>query len=374
MIITDKIPLKPNNKQKTLFKKHAGYARVAYNWGVDECKRALSNKEIGSTNKFRLITSFNSVKTFLFPWSKELSQNTPKHALKDLSVAWTLFWHNRDKKSIKPPRNYKSKKHHMSFGIDNGDGEIEVKDRKVKLPKIGWVTLSRNSRFSGTIKKCTIKFDGFRWYTNLVFEIPDPLEKFDGEILGIDVGLRTLSTAYNGVISRKFDVNRINSVDKKLRRVNKAISRSQNIFGINKSSKRREKLYYKRRKLYREEENYKNENHNIIAKAITKQAKMLVLETLNINYMRRYRRLSKSFHKKAIGKFLSILKWQALKQSVKISYVDKFFPSSRLCSSCGRKNTELGLEAEWECLSCGVVHDRDVNAAINLYRQGLAVS
>ena len=374
MIITDRIPLKPNNKQKTLFKKHSGYARVVYNWGVDECKRARHNREPRATKAFRLMTTFNTVKDVLFPWNRELSQNPSKNALKDVSRAWETYWNNRDRKKRNPPYRYRSRKSNMSFGIDDGPKKVRTKNKKVRFPKIGWIRMNREPRFLGDVKTCKVKLINSIWHVYLTYEISDPLEKFEGNILGIDVGLRTLSTTYNGINSEKFDTNENKLYSDKIRKLDRAISRSRKIFGYKNSSKRREKLYNIKRKMYWKEENRKKENYTIIAKAITKQAKMLVLETLNINYMRRYRRLSKSFHKKAIGKFLSILKWQALKQGVRISYVDKFFPSSRLCSSCGRKNTELGLEAEWECLSCGVVHDRDVNAAINLYRQGLAVS
>ena len=111
MIITHRIALQPNNRQEELLRQHAGYARFAWNWGVEESRRALAAGEKSPTSHYRLRPVFNALKRQLAPWSSALSQNAAKYTLIDLHLAWDKFWRHREavvKADRKPGRRASS--------------------------------------------------------------------------------------------------------------------------------------------------------------------------------------------------------------------------------------------------------------------------
>ena len=96
MIITHRIALDPNDRQEALLRQHAGYARFAWNWGIEESRRALAAREKSPTSHYRLRPAFNAQKRQLAPWSSALSQNAAKYALIDLHLTWDRFWRHRE--------------------------------------------------------------------------------------------------------------------------------------------------------------------------------------------------------------------------------------------------------------------------------------
>ena len=140
------------------------------------------------------------------PWSKALSQNAAKYAVIALGETWGRFWteHERVKKTggkfdrrCCSPR-FRSRKRGMSFRADDGPKTVQIKGRRIRLPKIGWVRLCEAWRFGGEILECTIKHDGVRWHAAVVCEMPDVEPKDSGAVVGVDVGLRRLATVYDG--------------------------------------------------------------------------------------------------------------------------------------------------------------------------------
>ena len=139
MIITHRIALDPNTRQETLLRQHAGHARFAWNWGVEESRRALEAVEKSPMSHYRLRPAFNAVKRAIAPWSAVLSQNPAKYALIDLAQAWERFWHEREQakktgrklsRHYRPPR-FKSRKSDMAFRADNGPGTVRTEGRVI---------------------------------------------------------------------------------------------------------------------------------------------------------------------------------------------------------------------------------------------------
>lgn len=134
MLITHRVALDPTNKQKTLFRQHAGFARFAWNRCLEESRRALDAGEAGATSQYRLRRLFNSVKGEIAPWSGSLSQNAAKYALVGLGEAWGRFWSELDKTRrvgtkchVRPPRFKSRKRNVQAFRADNGPGTVKCR-------------------------------------------------------------------------------------------------------------------------------------------------------------------------------------------------------------------------------------------------------
>ena len=154
---------------------------------------------------------------------------------------------------------------------------------------------------------------------------------------------------------------------KQLRRLDKAIARSRNVHGRNDHSNRRERLYTRRRNLHARIVNVRNDNHHKATTAIAKSAGRVVVETLNVAGMMLNHRLARAIADAGMSGFLTKLEYKCLWYGAEYVKADRWFASSKLCSHCGWKNHDLTLsDREWWCGGCGVMNERDVNAARNL--------
>ena len=192
---------------------------------------------------------------------------------------------------------------------------------------------------------------------------PPPVK--DGPTVGVDVGVGTLAVCSDGRTVQ--NPRALSGALKRLRSVDRAIARSRKVHGRGNSSNRRERLYARRRKLHARVVNVRNDNHHKGTTAIAMSAGRVVVETLNVAGMVRNRRLARAIAAAGMSGFLSKLKYKCLWYGAEYVQADRWFPSSKLCSECGWKNTELTLsDREWWCGGCGVLNQRDLNAALNL--------
>ena len=158
---------------------------------------------------------------------------------------------------------------------------------------------------------------------------------------------------------------------RKLRKLDKAIARSRKVHGRIEHSNRRERLYARRRRLHARICNVRNDAHHKATTAIAKPAGRVVIEDLNVSGMMQNRRLARSLADAGMAGFLNKLEYKCAWYGTEYGKVDQWFPSSKLCSSCGTKNQSLTLSDRWwTCPGCGAVNDRDLNAALNLERAG----
>ena len=377
MQITHRIALDPTNKQETLLRQHAGYARFAWDWGVEESRRALKAGESGATRQERLRPRFNMLKPDLAPWHGLLSQNAAKYALMALGETWGRHWSELDKakKAGKKcefgrPRFKSRKRSKASFRADNGPGTVKCSGKHVRLPKIGKVRMREARRFAGPVRECTVTHDGVRWYGAFVYEIPDPEPKAEGAVVGVDVGLRRLMTVHDGESVQVIENPRpFAAAQGRIRRVNRGIERSKRIHGKDRPSKRRERRYAERRRLYRRATALRMDAAHKATTAIAKRSRVVCVENLHVKGWMRNRRLSRSTADASPGRILRLVIWKCRREGAALVEVGRFYPSSRRCSSCGCVNAGLKMEERWTCPACGVRHQRDDNAALNLRRQ-----
>ena len=371
MLKSHRVGLKPSVEQEVLFLRQAGYARFAYNWAVGEFKAGLDVGEWLTERTLR--PRWNVVKRLIAPWSGELSQNAAKYAIIDFgqsSQRWGEY-RRRVKSGERPGRHigfprFKRRKHEQGFRADNGPGTVRVDGKCVLLPRIGRVAMVEELRFGGSVREVTVNRTAGTWFACFCVEDGgEPPAVKSGPTVGVDVGVGTLAVCPDG--RTVGNPRALAGALRRLRRVDRAIARSRNVLGRGNPSNRRDRLYARRRKLLARVVNVRNDNHHKATTVIAKSAGRVVVETLNVAGMIRNRRLARAIADAGMSGFLSKLKYKCLWYGAEYVRADRWFPSSRLCSECGWKNTELSLsDREWWCGRCGVLHQRDLNAAKNL--------
>ena len=363
--------LKPTLEQEVLFGQHAGYARFAYNWAVAEFKAGLEVGEWLSERTLR--PRWNKVKGMIAPWSALLSQNAAKYAIIDFGQAAESWGDYRRKvkagerlgRRVGFPR-FKRKRHEQGFRADNGPDTVRVDGKAVVLPKVGRVDMLEQLRFHGSIREVTINRTAGTWFACFcVDDGEEPPAVKDGPAVGVDVGVGTMATCSDGTVVE--NPKALSGALERLRRMDKAIARSRNVHGKRNHSNRRERLYARRRRLHARVVNVRDDNHHKATTAIAKSAGRVVVETLNVAGMVRNRRLSRAIADAGMSGFLDKLEYKCVWYGAEFVKADRWFASSKLCSHCGWKNDDLTLsDREWWCSGCGVMNDRDFNAARNL--------
>ena len=366
-----RVALKPTAEQEVLFGQHAGYARFTYNWAVGEFKAGLEVGEWLSERTLR--PRWNVLKGMIAPWGIGLSQNAAKYAIIDFgqaAAAWGEY-RKRVKKGQRPGRRvgfprYKRRKHEQGFRADNGPDTVKVDGKVVILPKIGPVAMVEQLRFAGSIREVTINRTAGTWFACCCIEDgEDPPPVKDGPTVGVDVGVGTMATCSDGTVVE--NPKALSPALKQLRSVDKAIARSRNVHGKSNHSNRRERLYAKRRRLHARAVNVRSDHHHKATTAIAKSAGRVVVETLNVAGMMLNRRLARSIADAGMSGFLTKLEYKCLWYGAEFMKADRWYASSKLCAHCGWKNDDLKLsDREWWCGGCGVLNERDVNAARNL--------
>ena len=228
-IRSQQIELNPNNKQSTLMAKHAGYARVGYNFALSSFKQGLENDEWRTHVDIK--REFNAVKYDKFEWCRELSQNAAKNAIHNLGDAVTRWKKGQNSFPV-----YKNRAGKVSYQADNGEGTVEVYKKRIKLPKIGWVRMREELRYTGEITRVVISERNNRWYASITVRRLDSdnyrhqASLFDGtkQAIGIDVGINTLATCSNGDTYK--NPRPLKHYARKLARANRALSRK--IFNV----------------------------------------------------------------------------------------------------------------------------------------------
>ena len=371
MLMSHRIALRPTAEQEGLFSQHAGYARFAYNWALGEFQAGL---EVGEWLRDRnLRPRWNRVKQFIAPWAVPLSQNAAKYAIVDFGQAASTWgeYRRRVKAGHRPARRvgfprYKRRKHEQGSRADNGPGTVKVDGKAVILPTIGRVAMVELLRFAGSIREVTVNRTAGRWFACFCVEDgqgpPPPQE---GPTVGVDVGLGAMATCSDGTTVE--NPKALSSALRRLRRLDKAIARSRNVHGRSNQSNRRERLQASRRRLHARVVNVSNDNHHKATTAIAKLAGRVVVETLNVAGMMRNRRLARAVADAGMSGILARLEYKCLWYGAEHVKADRWFASSKLCSHCGWKRDDLTLsKREWRCGGCGVLNDRDTNAACNL--------
>jgi putative transposase len=296
------------------------------------------------------------------PWMYESSKCAPQEALRNLDRAFEGFFRRCKSGSKRKgfPR-FKSRKRGIgSFKFSEG---IKVSERLVQLPRLGKIKLKQRGYLptSGVkILSASVSEKAGRWYVSIQVEqeLPDPAPK-PTSVLGVDVGIKSLAVTSEGEVFR--NPKALQAAQKLLRARQQAVARKQ------KGSNNRRKATQKVARLHARISNIRRDSIHKMTTAITKQASVIVIEDLNVAGMLRNHCLARSLSDASLGEIHRQLTYKSQWRGVELRTADRFYPSSKRCSGCGAVKTSLSLsERVYRCERCGLVIDRDLNAAINL--------
>ena len=225
---------------------------------------------------------------------------------------------------------FKRRKHEQGFRADNGPDTVRVDGKVVVLPKVGRVAMVEELRFHGSIREVTVNRTAGTWFACFCVEDGEELPPVkDGPTIGVDVGVGTMAVCSDGTTVE--NPKALASGLKRLRRLDKAISRSRNVHVKITHSNRRERLYFKRRNIHARVVNVRSDRHHKATTAIAKSCGRVVVETLNVSGMIRNRRLARAIGDAGMSGFLTKLEYKCVWYDAEFVKADRWYPSSKLC-------------------------------------------
>lgn len=359
-----KVELDLNNKQRTACLRHAGAARWAHNWGLRRKQEEhLAGRK--TPTAIDLHRELVSLKKTDVPWLYDVSKCAPQQALRNLDRAFEGFF-RRCEQGAKKKGYPKFKSRKRGVGSFTLEGSIRVEIDTIRLPRLGELRLKERGYLPLEVRavSATVSEHAGRWFVSVRTDEPLPELPCGGEILGVDVGVKSLATLSDGTVFE--NPKALRKAQYLLRQRQRAVSRKP------KGSANRRKAVKKLARQHWRVACVRNDAIHKATTAITKRAAVLGIESLNVAGMLKNHRLAGALSDVGLSEFHRQLEYKMKWHGGVVMRADRFFPSSKKCSSCGRTKDKLLLSERIFRCECGFVEDRDVNAAINL--RNLAVS
>lgn len=365
MILSHKIRLVPTSSQEDYFRRACGTARFTYNWALNAWREAYEAGEKPSGRSLKL--QFNAIRREQFPWTVDVHRDCTAGAFDNLQSAFQCFF-KRTKASGKAPGYPRFKKKGVSkdsFSIAND--KFSLIEKKIRIPKLGWVKMRESLRFSGKIMSAVVSRTADKWFVAIAVdtkvESQPPKTK---EAVGVDLGISALATLSDG---RKVQYPlKWRDLERRIERLQRRASRKQ------KGSANRRKAVAKLARKHLELANLRSDTLHKTTTALVQQYETIVLEDLNVKGMVKNHCLARAISRQAWSEFRQQLKYKTAKHGRGMVLADRFYPSTKTCSGCGAVKPVAMSERIYRCPVCGMVLDRDVNAAINLSNLGAGSS
>ena len=358
------IRLDPTYRQKNAMARAAGCARFSFNWGLNEWGRQYRNG--GKPNANKLKRQFNAVKDKLFPWIYESPKDANQEAFNDLGASFKNWfgWIRGKRKGRKVgyPR-FKKRGRHDAFYLSNDKFSVHERGQRglVRMSVIGTVRMQERLKLKGKNLSARAFRKADRWYIAIQVELDARVPHVhEHAIVGIDLGVKTAVVPSHGepVDSPK----PLKKALKQLSRANRRLSRRPTPGGQN-----RRKAKIQLAKCHERVANVRTNFLHQITTKIVRENQTVVIEDLNVQGMMRNHNLARAISDVGMGMFRQMVTYKASDYGSQIVVADRWFASSKRCSRCGHVKDVLFLsERVYRCDKCGLVIDRDKNAALNL--------
>jgi putative transposase len=372
MILSHRIALITNETQETFFKKACGCRRFAWNWGVAEWGRQYRAGEKSDGRKLR--TEFNAIKGEQFPWTYESPKDATHRPFQDLQHSYSNYfkflaaWKKKGCKGRRPGRpGFKKRgKCRESFYLCNDQFKIE--DKQIRIPLLGWITLTEPLRFNGKILNATVSRTADMWFIAIQVDMGKDYHRTrsENQALGIDMGINHAMVITNGTKFKVKDAPKpLKFFLKKLARLQRQLSRKQ------PGSSNRRKAQVRVARLHAQIANIRLDWLHKTTTGIVRHANFIAVEDLGIGGMVQNHKLARTILDIGWGEAGRQLKYKSeIYQSV-LQEVGRFYPSSKRCNDCGRVRKHLGLSNRTFVCKCGNENDRDRNASLNILDEGM---
>ena len=357
----------PTPSQEVLLRKTMGCSRFVYNHFL-----ALRIKEYTTNQKSVSYNETSSLLTNLkkeeeTKWLNEVSAVALQQSLQNLQEAYNNFFKGLKKKQKVGFPRFKKKSNRNSItltkaGFSYKNGEIFIAKSKTPL-NIRWSRELSNENISSITISLT---PSGKWFVSiLVIDETDYTLPLCDKIMGIDLGIETFATLSTG---EKVKMPELKLHYEKLKKLQRKHSKK-------KGKSNKEKARLKVAKQHEKITNIRQDFHHKLSTRLIHENQVVVMEDLNISGMVRNRKLARAISQQGWFQFVTFLKYKATMYGKELMQVDRFYPSSKTCSSCGVIQKSLPLRIRtWTCDACGSLHDRDINAANNLKALGTSAS
>ena len=372
-----RVRLYPTEEQEVLFNKTFGCVRFVHNQTLSDCKQSYEQTQHFPSKNERIknLVPMKEKNEFL----KEVDSTALQQSVRDLNSGINNFFKNRSHFGF--PK-FKSK-HGLkqSYRTPYNGGKADVLDNKhIKLPKLGRVKTKRFDMpkvykiFNITVEKTVTG----KYYASICIETEvQPLPK-TGKQVGFDLGLTDLLIGSDGTRYErpKFNYANKDKLAKEQRKLSKMRTKLERANADLDECKNYQKQKHKVAKLHEHIANCAKDFNHKLSRKLVEEYDLLAFENLNVEGMKKNHKLAYSVSNVRWSQLLNFIKYKCQWYDKEFRQVDRFYPSSKICSCCGTYHKDIvnSLSVrEWICPDCGTHHDRDVNAAKNILNQALSV-
>lgn len=372
----------PNNVQQTKMFQYADAARFAYNWALakEQDNYEKGGKFISDSELRKEFTRLRNSDEYA--WLRKVSNNVTKQAIKDACTAYKNFFKGlRGHPKFKSKKKLKPKFYQDNVKIQFSNTHVKFEgfssSKKANKQKLNWVRLAEHGRIPTDAKYMNprISFDGLNWWISVCVEFQEYKEKLNDDGIGIDLGIKDLAICSDNNIYKNINKSQtVKKLEKRRRRLQRSVSRKyeqnkkKGEYCKTNNIVKNEKLLLKvNHKLTNIRKNYLNQTTSEI---VNRKPRFICIEDLNVSGMMKNKHLSKAIQNQRFYEFRRQLEYKCSANGIQLVVADRFYPSSKLCSCCGKIKKDLKLSDRIYKCECGNIIDRDFQASLNLKAYG----
>lgn len=365
MLKAYKYRIYPNKQQEEQIQKTFGCCRFVYNQTLTYRKEKYE-KDKESMNKIACNNYVNQVLKKEFEWLKEVDKFSLTNSVYNMDSAYQKFF----KEHTGYPKFKSKHNHYKSYKTNYTSGNIEVsfENNTIKLPKLKWVKAKIHRDFVGKIKSVTIsQVPSGKYYVSVLVETEHIPIKFTGSCVGIDLGIKDLLITSDG--EKKENPRHIKKYEDKLAKEQRKLSHKK------KSGKNWDKQRIKVARIHEKIRNSRIDNLHKITHELISENQVIVSEDLSVSDMLKNHHLAKAISDCGWYELTRQISYKSEWNNRQYIKIGRFTKSSQPCHVCGYINPDtkdLSVR-EWVCPQCDTIHDRDINAAINILNEGLRI-